>query len=77
MDAWCTRDCAVALVKIQGKQTLVASIYLDIKLPVVQTWLKNLMSMASKKKLPMLVAMDSNAHSSLFGPTNNLSLIHI
>ena len=77
MDSWCNRDCAVAIVKIQGKQTLLASIYLDIKLPVNQSWMKNLTVMAEQKKLPILIAMDSNAHSDLFGPTTNTRGEHL
>ena len=29
---WCHRDCAVGLVKIAGKQTVIASIYMDLSL---------------------------------------------
>ena len=67
----CHRDCAVATTKINGKQTLVGSIYLDIKKPAAPKWLEDLLNMANKKKLPLLLAMDSNAHSSLYGPDNN------
>ena len=39
MDSWCNRDCAVALAKLGGKQTIVASIYLDITSEVQPRWL--------------------------------------
>ena len=72
MDSWCNRDCAVALAKIQNKQTLLISVYRDIKKPVVESWLQDLMDMANDKNLPVLICMDSNAHSDLFGPDNNV-----
>ena len=71
MEGWCNRDCAVAITKIHGKQTIVASIYLDITQPVIPDWLEDLISMVDRKKLPVILSMDSNAHSSLFGPDNN------
>ena len=40
MDGWCSRDCAVGLIKIAGKQTMVASVYLDILRPIRQVWLE-------------------------------------
>ena len=36
LDRWCSRDCAAALLKTQDQQILILSVYLDIKLPVVQ-----------------------------------------
>lgn len=71
MESWCKRDCAVALMKIGGKQTLIASVYLDINEPVRPTWLDDLMAMAETKHLPVLLGVDSNAHSVLYGPDNN------
>ena len=71
LSRWCTRDSAVATAKLHGKQVLIASIYLDINHPVVPDWLDDLMTMASSKNTPLLIGMDSNAHSSLFGPSNN------
>ena len=85
MDSWCRRDCAVALTKIGGVQTVLVSLYLDIKKEVQPNWLDNLMQMIDSKNLPLIMGIDSNAHSSLFGPDTNargtaledLSLIHI
>ena len=58
------RDCAVGLLQVQNEKVLVASIYLDIKLEVVQPWLENLVQFARKKKYAVIIGMD-------------LSLIHI
>ena len=71
MDNWCHRDCTVAVVKLHGKQVILASIYLDIKQPVVPAWLEDLMTMVNTKKMPVILAVDSNAHSDLYGPDNN------
>ena len=71
MDNWCNRDCAVALVKIAGVQTIIISLYLDIKMEVQPPWLDDLMDMIDKKKFPIIMGIDSNAHSALYGPTNN------
>ena len=68
---WCNRDCAVALLKINHKPTILASIYMDITKPMQPAWLDGHVNMAEDKGFGLLVAMDSNAHSSLFGPTNN------
>ena len=71
MDNLCTRDCTVAVVKIHGTHTLLASIYLDIKKPVVPQWLEQLVDIADRKKMPMILGIDSNAHSTFFGPDSN------
>ena len=44
MEAWCSRDCAVGTMKLHGKQTILVSLYLDIKKPVVSPELDNLMT---------------------------------
>ena len=71
MDSWCNRDCAVALTRIAGKQTVVVSLYLDITMEVRQQWLDNLMDMITDKDYAVIIGVDSNAHSSLYGPTTN------
>ena len=71
MDSWCSRDCAVGMAKIHGKQTLLVSLYCDIKAPVISQTLDKLVDMCTKKGLPVLICMDSNAHSDLFGPDSN------
>ena len=71
MDNWCRRDCAVALARIGGAQTIIVSLYLDITLEVQPDWLDNLMHMINGKNYPIIMGMDSNAHSTMFGPTNN------
>ena len=71
MDTWCTRDCAVGTVKLHGKQTLIISLYCDIKLPVASDHLLSLLRMAERRKFAVILVMDSNCHSVLFGPDGN------
>ena len=71
LEQWCHRDCAAALAKVDGHHILLISAYLDINFPVRTAWLDNILNMAHTKSYPVLMAMDSNAHSSLFGPSNN------
>ena len=55
MDSWCSRDCAVALVKIQGQQTIIVSLYMDIKRPVITKEIREVMQMINKKDLPVII----------------------
>ena len=65
------KDCSVALVDTARGKIVIASIYLDYNEPVVQQWLEKLMQFIDTKRYPALLALDSNAHSQLFGPTTN------
>ena len=71
MESWCSRDCAVALVKIKGKQTVLVSLYMDIKRPVCDKRLADLMDMIDNKQYAVIIGVDSNAHSTLYGIDNN------
>ena len=71
MDNWCNRDCAVALTRIGGRQTIIVSLYLDVKLDVQPAWLDRLMEMIETKNYPAIIGVDSNAHSTLYGPDTN------
>ena len=71
MEAWCTRDCAVGTVKLHGKQTILISLYLDIKQPVISRELVDLMAMIDRKHCAVIICADSNAHSTLYGPDSN------
>ena len=64
-------DCQVAIIFLDICTVLVASIYLDINLEPTPSWLLNLVSYATSKHYSLLLCMDSNAHSVLFGPTEN------
>ena len=68
----CTPDCACALITLNGRKILVASLYFDGTLPIRQAFLEKLFQYADRKDLPMILACDSNSHSNLFGPDQNL-----
>ena len=72
MESWCTRDCATALVTLHGKRTMLVSLYMDIKKPVRSPHLDALLNMAHQKGFPVIMGVDSNAHSCLYGPDNNM-----
>ena len=71
MESYCTRDCAVALAKLHGKQTILMSVYMDINKPVVSAALERALDMVNSKNLPLIMGIDSNAHSCLYGPDSN------
>ena len=71
LDTLCHRDCAAALAKIHGRQTLLLSVYRDITKPVIEHWMTEILDMATNKGYPVLLCMDTNAHSEMFGPETN------
>ncbi len=64
-----TRDLAVVAVDFVGSATtmIVASGYLDIQLPALSPELVSLINFCALKSLPLLVGLDTNAHSILWG----------
>jgi hypothetical protein len=62
----CSRDMAVGLVKLAGKQTLLASLYLDITCNPVSEDLLKLLDFAEQKRFALLLCVDSNAHGQLW-----------
>ena len=71
LEGWCSRDCAVAIARIRNRQVILMSVYLDIHMPVQPRWLLDLMTVLNKKKYPIIAGFDTNAHSTLYGPSNN------
>ena len=71
IDHLTNRDCAVALLRTKERDILLASVYMDIKLAMVPKWLEEIEAFASSKKYPVIIGMDSNAHSSLYGLESN------
>ena len=65
------RDATVIIIKINNRQTMVASIYLDRNKDVVQPWLLKLMQYRQQRGYALLIGADSNCHSSLFGHETN------
>ena len=67
----CTRDLAAGVCVIGNKQTLIVSAYLDINHNVRSDAIKNILEYKQVKCLGLILALDSNAHSTLWGHTNN------
>ena len=63
----CTRDLAVGVCVIGKKQTLVISAYMDIIQNIRKDTLVNILEYRQAKRLGLILAMDSNAHSTLWG----------
>ena len=66
-----TSDCAVGLLSVGSNKILIASVYLDIKEQVIRPFLENIIKYANKKNYRLIVGMDSNAHSQLYGHETN------
>ena len=64
-------DMTAILLETSRGKILLASIYLDSKLAVVQPWLTKLADFAENKRFPLIYALDSNAHSVMYGPDTN------
>ena len=67
----CTKDSAVAYCNIDNSRILVCSGYLDITQPVVQDWLNKVVKYAESKDSELLIGVDTNCHSNLFGKETN------
>ena len=51
-----------------ARDVVVASIYLDIHLQVDPPWLVELLQYSDEHSSGLILAVDSNAHSTLYGP---------
>ena len=66
------RDCTVIQTRINKKDTIIASIYLDItNTEVIPNWLYKLTKYVKDNRTAILICMDSNCHSSSFGNDTN------
>ena len=65
------RDLTAIVVKINNRETLILSVYLDSELKVIQPWLTAAMTFATNRGYAVLIGMDSNCHSELYGTETN------
>ena len=67
------KDATVIVAKIKNRTTVIASVYLDYNEnnPVIPTWLEDITSYAESKGYGLLMGMDSNCHSTLYGASTN------
>ena len=61
----------MAYCNIDNSRVLVCSGYLDIAKPVVQDWLSKVVKYAEDKDSELLIGVDTNCHSNLFGDETN------
>ena len=67
----CRRDCTAVLLRRGDSCILAASVYLDIQQPVQQAWLIELLTYAESGGYGVVLSVDTNSHSELFGPDSN------
>ena len=66
------RDTAACLAKINGRNTLITSVYLDqTNKDVISEKLIDIISYANSHSLPILLGIDTNCHSTFFGLETN------
>ena len=65
------RDITTIVAKINRRETMICSIYLDSNKPVIQDWLTSIMQFARYRGYAIILAMDSNCHSELYGLETN------
>ena len=66
------RDTTVCITKVKGRNIIVASVYLDYNnKDVVTEKLKQVSDFAEENNFPLLLGMDSNCHSTMFGTETN------
>ena len=71
LDHLCNRDCSVALLQTEGRRFLVASAYMDINDPVSPDWLSAGVDYADEHLFPVVLCLDSNAHSQFYSDRQN------
>ena len=76
IDSLSNEDCVVGVLRDGGSSFILASVYLDINKEVTPAWLTAVCEFAEEKGWPLLLGMDSNAHSTLYGPDMNACLLY-
>ena len=66
-----TVDAVVAVFRLHGKDYLLASLYFDINKEVIQSTFLQISKFANDNGMPLIIAADTNSHSTIFGPTQN------
>ena len=60
------RDLTAGLITLEGKKTVILSVYLDITQEAVPDHLKKAIEYCKQKRFSMLIGMDSNVHSDVW-----------
>ena len=67
----CTEDSAAAILKGKSSSILIVSLYMDITKPVEQDFIKRILTYSEDKDLALVIGVDTNCHSQLFGDSTN------
>ena len=67
----CSKDSAVAHCKIDKVNILLCSIYMDVTLSVQQEFLNKIMDYADSKNVEIIMGIDTNSHSTMYGKDTN------
>ena len=62
-----SRDICCVAANVEGRLTFIASVYLDINLSATPDQLSHLIDSCNRKGIPLLLGIDTNAHSALWG----------
>ena len=62
---------AVGVAKLDGKNTLIISLYLDIKFTATPDFFLNALKYAQHRGYSVLIGCDTNSHSTLWGKETN------
>ena len=73
IDTLSNQDATVIVLKIYNRTTVVASCYLDYNnnTPVIPVWLQAIVDYADHRGYALLMGIDTNCHSSLYGKETN------
>jgi hypothetical protein len=66
-----TQDSVIALASIGNRKYLLASWYLDITKPLIREFMTDTIQYSVQHNYPLIVAVDTNAHSTLYGNDTN------
>ena len=67
----CTEDSAAAILKGKTSSILIVSLYMNITKPVEQDFIKRILTYSKNKGLELVIGVDTNCHSQLFGDSTN------
>ena len=71
LDDYTDHDMVSVITKFRDKNWVLASVYLDINLSVEKDLLLALVDYCNTNEIPLLVGMDCNAHSPIWGSADN------
>ena len=67
----CHRDMAIGITKLEGRTTVLVSLYLDINHSPVPDFFQKALEYSKSRGYSMLIGSDTNSHSTLWGKETN------